>query len=258
MDSMNTIGITTGSASIKQAILLIEDDPVLKRLFTDFLSHDDFTLVHATSEWLTDEAALLRQIQEQKIELVLLNLKTGHDRGGALFITLRDHFKDLPIVLLISRMEQVGELMRQHDGGHACVGITDFIAKPYQPRSVVARIRSILSVQSQGIHDWLMPQWIWFDETRLEVRFKVDVDQFEAVISLTPIEFKLLKHLVEYPFRIFSREELMRMVYADQRYVDESVMDRHVANLAGKLAGVHPKGPLISQVGGIGYRFEQP
>ncbi len=278
-----------------RSVLLFEDDCVLVNLFQDFLVHSGFEPIFYSpcmpdAPDASDAPGLspVEVIESQQPALILLNLRVEFADGPHLFKQIRQRFSELPMVVLIAHMEEVGDLSSNERGENYCAGITDYIAKPYSPREIVARIGVILEA-----HDAITAgggsktPWIEYDESMLQVRFFLDqtlldqelLDQTlldQAVQSdpaspsshssqhsgrtliLTPVEFKLLKTLESHPFRIFSREELMRTVYADQRYVDELIIDRHMTNLGAKLMLIFPNTSLIRLIGGVGYRFEKP
>lgn len=247
------------SRSLQETVLLIEDNEALCRLLSDFIQHAGYTLMEGRADDLQDLGRLFLLVTSEHVDLILVSLHMQSSHDGQVFSALRRRFPDLPMIVLIAHTDQVGEILRGEEGENYSVGVTDFFAKPYRPRAIVDRIHTLLQARMPAMGELISVQnWIWFDASKLEVRIRIEEDHFEEVITLSPIEFKLLQHFVNHPYRIFTREYLIRLVYADQHHMEVGVIDRHISNLGSKLSKVHPKGSMFSLMGGIGYRFEQP
>jgi len=126
------------------------------------------------------------------------------------------------------------------------LGADDYICKPFSPREVVARVKSVLR-RSQSTTT--SPNTLHLDEHRFTVVF----NQHE--VTLTSVEFQLLKPLAEKPERIFTREQLMQNMYSDHRIVNHRTIDSHIKKLRKKLADISEGQDWIQSVYGTGYRL---
>jgi two-component system response regulator BaeR len=138
------------------------------------------------------------------------------------------------------------------------IGADDYLCKPYSPREVVARVRALLR-RSEGrlaIGGGGSP--------RTAVGgFMLDTDSLRAwwhdlALPLTPVEFRLLRTLLQPPGRAFSRAQLLDAIHADFRDISDRAVDSHVKNLRRKLQAALPQHECISTVYGMGYRFDLP
>ena len=134
------------------------------------------------------------------------------------------------------------------------LGADDYVCKPFSPREVVARVRTILRRIQQPPEQR--------DENRLGYRdITLELERHECVvqgrrIELTPVEFKMLRGFLSQPGRVFSREQLMDFSYPDARIVSDRTMDTHVKNLRKKLAQASAAEELIHSIYGVGYKLE--
>lgn len=127
------------------------------------------------------------------------------------------------------------------------LGADDYICKPYSPREVVARVKAVL--RRTALLE--VSESIRMERETLSVHYR------NRSLELTLVEWRLLDTLVRGKQRIFSREQLMDRVYADQRVVNDRTIDSHINKLRKKL---HPifEGDTIRSVYGAGYKFELP
>jgi two-component system response regulator BaeR len=137
------------------------------------------------------------------------------------------------------------------------MGADDYLSKPYSPREVVARVRALLR-RSQGRLPGAAAA------PALEVGgFAVDDAGQRAwwqgkALPLTPIEWRLLRSLLQQPGRVFARAQLLDAIHADFRDVSDRAVDSHVKNLRRKLQAVVPGPDCIASVYGVGYRLDLP
>lgn len=218
-------------------ILIVEDEPKLAALLTDYLQAAGFAC-----ETLTDGASVAAAVRAKPPTLVLLDLMLPGKDGLEVCRELRT-FTDVPIVMVTARVEEIDRLLGLE------LGADDYICKPFSPREVVARVKAILrrlerSSVSGGV-DGLV----------------IDAAAYRAMLDgqpleLTPVEFRLLKTLASTPGRVFSRDQLLDQLYDDHRIVTDRTVDSHVKNLRRKLEQIRPGQALIRSIYGVGYRLE--
>ena len=132
------------------------------------------------------------------------------------------------------------------------IGADDYICKPYSPREVVARVKTILrrckplrEIQAMDDNSPLI-----VDESRFQATWR------GQPLDLTPAEFRLLKTLSCEPGKVFSREQLLNNLYDDYRVVTDRTIDSHIKNLRRKLETLDEEQSFIRAVYGVGYRWE--
>jgi two-component system response regulator BaeR len=132
------------------------------------------------------------------------------------------------------------------------IGADDYICKPYSPREVVARVKTILrrckpqrDLQALDAQSPLI-----VDEGRFQASWR------DKLLDLTPAEFRLLKTLSQEPGKVFSREQLLNHLYDDYRVVTDRTIDSHIKNLRRKLEALDAEQSFIRAVYGVGYRWE--
>jgi two-component system response regulator BaeR len=150
-------------------------------------------------------------------------------------------FSDIAIIILTARVEEIDRLLGLG------IGADDYICKPYSPREVVARVKTILRRIS--------PSALSFSRilTLDDDTYQVKVNQ--QVVELTAIEFNLLKILNKKPGRIYSRTQLIEMVYQDNRIVSERTIDSHIKKLRKKLNTLETDNELVQSVYSVGYKL---
>jgi two-component system response regulator BaeR len=217
-------------------ILIVEDEPKLAALMTDYLR-----AAHYETEWLADGAQAVQRVRERNPELVLLDLMLPGKDGLEICREVRA-FSEVPIIMATARVEEIDRLLGLE------LGADDYVCKPYSPRELVARIKTILRrVQRNG--------------GPAESALQIDGAAYSATLrgqrlDLTPVEFRLLNALANAPGRILSRANLLVQIYDDHRVVTDRTVDTHVKNLRRKMEQVSPGTDLIHSVYGVGYRLD--
>lgn len=216
-------------------ILVVEDEPKIAALLRDYLVAADYRV-----DVLADGARVAAWVREHAPDAILLDVMLPGADGLSVCRALRA-FSAVPILMVTARAEEIDRLLGLE------LGADDYICKPFSPREVVARVKAVLR-RSQAAPAGAAPAPIELDELRFEARVQ------GRPVTLTPVEFRLLRRLVAQPGRVFSRQQLMDTLYRDHRVVSERTVDSHVKNLRRKLAAVGPD--PVSSVYGVGYRLE--
>jgi two-component system, OmpR family, response regulator BaeR len=128
------------------------------------------------------------------------------------------------------------------------VGADDYVCKPFSPNELVGRVKAQLRRATgqlvQGASPWAI------DDASLKVSWR------GAALPLTPVEFRLLRTLLQQTGRVFSRQQLLDAAHADFRNVSDRAVDSHIKNLRRKLISLSPTADRIVSVYGIGYRLD--
>ncbi|HWI60226.1 MAG TPA: response regulator transcription factor [Symbiobacteriaceae bacterium] len=223
-------------------ILVVDDDPKIVSLICLYLERDGFKTVSAT-----DGAAALDLIGKQKPCLVVLDLMLPKVSGLEVCRRLRER-SDTPVLMLTAKVEEEDKL------AGLALGADDYMTKPFSPRELVARAKAIL--RRTGMLNERRPKLILHGvEVDLD-RHRVKVDGQE--VYLTAFEFKLLVALMEFPGRVFGREQLLAQVYSyDEMYVVDRTIDVHIGKLRQKVEADPAKPERIITVRGVGYKFRE-
>lgn len=216
-------------------ILIVEDEAKLAELLRDYLVRSGFEITV-----LADGLAVVPHVREHKPDLVLLDLMLPGRDGLEICKEIRT-FSTLPLIIVTARVEEIDRLLGLE------LGADDYICKPFSPREVVARVKSVL--RRAGGAATLSARELVLDESRYQATFH-GID-----LQLTAVEFKLLSYLAAHPGRIYSRDQLMEQIYSDHRIVSDRTIDSHIKKLRKKIAALNREDELIGSVYGVGYKF---
>jgi two-component system OmpR family response regulator len=228
----------TVAADHRANILIVDDDPGLRAALGDYLDGHGFAVRTAA-----DGGAMDRALARQPCDLIVLDVMMPGETGLEICRRLPRH---VPVLMLSAAGETTDRIVGLE------LGATDYLAKPFDPRELLARIRSILrrptaypeaTVRAYHFAGW---RFDW------EGRTLTDPDGVAA--SLTPGEFSLLLAFVERPGRILGREQLLAMTQGPLTESFDRAVDLAVSRLRRKLD--RPDAiPPIETVRGVGYRF---
>jgi two-component system, OmpR family, response regulator len=223
-------------------ILLVDDEDAVRRLLTFPLERDGYTVIQAA-----DGEEALRRFAERPTDLVVLDLMLPKLDGLEVCKRLRAT-STVPIIMLTARDDELDKVLGLE------LGADDYITKPFSIREFRSRVRALLRRANQTRAET-------FDEERLERgELVVDVPKRTVTVrgepvSLTYVEFELLRVLAGSPGRVFSRRMLLEALWSSADYRDPRTIDVHVRHLREKIES-EPRTPeLILTVRGVGYRF---
>ena len=224
-------------SSENRKILIADDEARMRALVRDYLRMKGFQVLEAENGRETLEIFQ----REPDIALILLDVMMPEMDG---FETLKElrHISDVPVLMLTARAEEQDELQ-----GFS-LGADEYIAKPFSPKVLLARIDAILKRTSAGAGDeQLEAAGICLDERAHEVT----VDGKKVELSFK--EFELLRYFLENQGIALSREKILNHVWNYDYFGDARTIDTHVKKLRAKMG---EKGALIRTIWGMGYKFE--
>jgi two-component system, OmpR family, response regulator BaeR len=224
---------------IPKRILIVEDEPKLALLLVDYLTKSDFQ-----SHWIDNGLAVLPWVHDNAPDLILLDLMLPGRNGMDICRDIRK-FSNVPIIMITAQIEEIDRLLGLE------IGADDYICKPYSPREVIARIKSLF----RRIDAFVTPG------SSTEEGFTVDLERYEIryknkILDVTPAEFRLFATLQSTPGRVYSRDQLMNQLYDDHRIVTDRTVDSHIKNLRKKITVLIPGQEVIVAIYGIGYKLE--
>jgi len=224
-----------------KTILVVDDEPSIAQIATDYLRHGGFGVVTASNG--ADALALARA---QRPDLIVLDLGLPRMDGIEVAKTLRRE-GDIPIIMLTARIEESDRLAGLE------LGADDYVTKPFSPRELVARVRSVLRRVDPGAGggDLLRRGDLVIDNTRMQV------SRDGTPVDLTPTEFHLVAALARKPGRIFTRAQLLDAVRGDDAEAFDRAIDTHIKNIRRKIEPDARQPRYILTVYGMGYKFAE-
>jgi two-component system alkaline phosphatase synthesis response regulator PhoP len=234
-------------AGTTQRVLVVDDDREIVRLVRAYLEQAGFQVLAAY-----DGETALHAIRRERPDLVVLDLMLPDRDGWDVTRVVRadPSLAGIPILMLTARVDDTDKIIGLE------LGADDYVTKPFNPREVVARVRSVLRRSQSG--GALSPRRV------LQLAgLLLDLDRHEVMldgqpVELTPTEFDLLRTLMENPGYAFTRMELIEQGLGYEYAGMERTLDSHVKNLRKKIEP-DPKQPTyIQTVYGVGYRLVGP
>lgn len=217
-------------------ILVIDDDVELASLLKEFLEQQGFTL-----DFAHDGKSGLEKATRDHCDLVVLDVMLPGLDGFEVLKRLRQTSR-VPVLMLTARGEDIDRIVGLE------LGADDYLAKPFNPRELAARIRAILR-RSDGSQPGarLELNGVMLDPGSREVTYN------GHVLDFTTIEFDILEMLMQSAGRVLSRDSLMEKLYNRKATPYDRSMDMHISHIRRKLEAVGR--PLIKTVRGVGYQF---
>ena len=225
-------------------VLVVDDEPMVREVVARYLERDGLC-VHETG----DGEAARAWLAEHQPDLVVLDIMLPGVDGLSILRDLRAA-GDVPVILLSARVEEVDRVLGLE------LGADDYLVKPFSPRELAARVRTVLRRTRSVASEAGARQTLAFDGLAIDLSAReVAVDG--RVVELRPKEFDLLAALASEPRRVFTRRQLLEQVWdSAPEYQDPATVTVHVGRLRQKLER-DPEAPRwIATARGVGYRFE--
>ncbi len=229
-------------ATAKPHLTVVEDEAALVELLRYNFEKEGFRVSTAT-----DGEAALVSIAESKPDLVILDWMLPHVSGLEVCRQLRRkaETRDLPIIMLTARGEEADRVRGLE------VGADDYVAKPFSPSELIARVRAVLRrAKPSSAQDLLTFGGLVMDLSAHRVL------RDGRSIHLGPAEFRLLRFLLERPGRVYSREQLLDAVWGRDIYVEPRTVDVHIRRLR-KAINAPGEIDLIRTVRSAGYALDE-
>jgi DNA-binding response OmpR family regulator len=220
-------------------VLVVDDEPIVREVVVRYLSREG----HETLE-ADDGAAARAAIERADPDLVVLDVMLPGLDGLELCRWIRSR-SELPVIMLTARGEEADRIVGLE------LGADDYVTKPFSPRELAARVRSVLrrATATAPADDRLA-----FGDVQLE-RATREVRKGGAPVRLTAKEFDLLWFLASHPRRVFSRDQLMSSVWGYTAALDTGTVTVHVRRLREKIEDDPSSPKHLETVWGIGYRL---
>jgi DNA-binding response OmpR family regulator len=221
------------------SVLVVDDEEIVRSVVVRYLKREGYETLEAA------DGVRAREVVEQaQPDLVVLDVMLPGADGLELCRWIRSS-SELPVIMLTARGEEADRIVGLE------LGADDYITKPFSPRELVARVRTVLRrlASSPAPADQLTFGDIVLERSTREAR-KTGVE-----VQLTAKEFDLIWFLASHPRRVFSRDQLMTSVWGYTRAIDTGTVTVHIRRLRKKLEE-HPSSPRhLQTVWGVGYRL---
>ena len=225
----------------KTTVLIVDDDHKLVSLVRMYLEREGFEVIAAY-----DGQQALALIEHYRPQFVILDLMLPKLDGLAVCRRIRKT-STVPILMLTAKMEETDRVVGLR------VGADDYVTKPFSPRELVARVQAILRRAAPVARR--TPQLTQGGLIMYLDRHEVTLDRRE--VRLTAFEYKLLQALMEFPGRVFTREQLLAHLHAfDETIVTDRTIDVHIRHIREKLGDDPARPPYIHTIRGVGYRLQ--
>jgi two-component system alkaline phosphatase synthesis response regulator PhoP len=227
-------------SEMAKKIFVVDDEPQIVKVLKAYLEKAGYQVVTAS-----DGKAALSIFEREKPDFMILDLNLPGMDGLDICKTIRRD-SNIPILMLTARVEETDRLIGLE------LGADDYVVKPFSPREVVARVRTIFR---RTTAEPVKEEIIQVGDLMIDVE-KHTVNLTGQQIELTPTEFGILVVLARQPKRVFSRLQIMEQAQGDAFVGYERTIDAHIKNIRIKMEP-NPKKPIyIQTVFGLGYKFE--
>lgn len=220
-------------------VLIVDDEPRVREVVAAYLEREGFRVDEAAD---ADQARSM--LRDPVPDLVVLDVMFPGASGLDLLTELRAR-SAVPVILLTARAEEGDRVLGLE------LGADDYVVKPFSPRELVARVRSVLRRARPQPDGGVLE----FDGLRIDVTAR-EVAVGERPVELTAKEFDLLAHLATHPRQVFSRNQLLEQVWdSSAEWQDPATVTVHVRRLRTKLEPGSKESRWLETVWGVGYRF---
>jgi two-component system OmpR family response regulator len=224
-------------------LLLVDDEPSLREPLAEYLARQGFVVRQAE-----DAAKARSALLEETPDLVLLDIMMPGEDGLSLCRHLSEA-RNLPVIMLTAKGEAMDRIVGLE------IGADDYVAKPFEPRELVARIRSVLRRSSKTSPSADEDAMYEFDGWRLDPLKRKLTDPQGTVVPVSSAEFRLLVAFLNHPRQVLDRDRLLDMVQGREAHLFDRAVDNQVSRLRRKMEDDSRDPKLIQTVWGGGYRF---
>ena len=226
-------------------LLLVDDEASLREPLAEYLSRQGFAVTQAA-----DAAKARSALLAERPDLVLLDIMMPGEDGLSLCRHLIEA-KDLPVILLTAKGEATDRIVGLE------IGADDYVVKPFEPRELVARIRSVLRRAGKAVGGGAAENEAHyaFDGWQLDPLKHRLTDPEGTVVPISSAEFRLLVALLDHPKQVMDRDRLLDMVQGREAHLFDRAIDNQVSRLRRKIEADSRDPKMIQTVWGGGYRL---
>ncbi|NOX51740.1 MAG: response regulator [Gammaproteobacteria bacterium] len=224
-------------------LLVVDDDPELRELIQAYLEQQGFQVACVESGETMDA-----HLVDHKVDLLILDLMLPGEHGLSIAQRLKKHM-ELPIIIVSAQGEDVDRIVGLE------VGADDYLAKPFNPRELLARVRAVLRrTQRMALDDGETPSKMQFGPFTLDLNSH-KLSKGDEQVPLTSGEFDLLAILVSHPNKVLDRDRILDLLTGAERSPFDRSIDVRVTRLRSKLETDPANPSYIRTIWGKGYMF---
>ena len=222
-------------------LLLCDDDPIVKEALGVYLNEEGFTYITAA-----DGEEALEKFKANSVDFIVLDLMMPKKNGLEVCKEIRRD-SSIPIIMLTAKGEEIDRIIGFE------LGADDYIVKPFSAREVLARIKAIMrrvneQKEKKTAHSITMSE--------LEVNIaNYSISYKGSKIQATPKEVEILFLLVSHPSQVFTRDQILNLVWGYSYFGDTRSVDTHIKRIRAKLPETYSE--TIKTIYGVGYKFEE-
>ncbi|CAN5346286.1 response regulator transcription factor [soil metagenome] len=220
-------------------VLVVDDEPIVREVVVRYLEREGFETLEAG-----DGNTARGMLEEQTPDLVILDVMLPGTDGLELCRWIRGR-SALPVILLTARGEEADRIVGLD------LGADDYVAKPFSPRELVARVRAVLR---RSDTESSAPHRLAFEGLELDAETR-EVRRDGRELRLTMKEFEVLWFLASHPRKVFSRDQLMSRIWGYEAALDTGTVTVHIRRLREKIEENPSRPRYLQTVWGVGYRF---
>ena len=220
---------------MKELILIVDDEPAIVDTIQYALETEGFeTLCFSTG------MPVIAALAGHPADLVILDIGLP-DIGGLELCRLIRQTSSVPIIFLTARTDEIDRIVGLE------LGADDYITKPFSPREVSARVKAVLRRTSNPGNAMSSPGTFSVNESKRQISY------FGRMLELSRYEYEMLKTFIRRPGHVFSREQLMQLVWENPECSLDRTIDAHIKNIRAKLKKIQPDREPIVTYRGTGY-----
>jgi DNA-binding response OmpR family regulator len=220
-------------------VLVVDDEPIVREVVASYLNREGYRTLEAA-----DGNRARELVEQEEPNLVVLDLMIPGTDGLALCRWIRSS-SQLPVIMLTARGEEADRIVGLE------LGADDYVTKPFSPRELVARVRSVLRRAEPAVPP---VERMSFGDLEL-VSATREVMKAGRSLQLTAKEFDLLQFMASHPRHVFSRDQLMSRVWGYSTALDTGTVTVHIRRLREKIEDDPSHPQFLQTVWGVGYRF---
>ena len=222
-------------------ILVVEDDKNVANLVTTYFKNEKWNVKNAF-----DGEVALDIAYSESFDLVVLDLMLPKLSGIEFIKEYRNEY-NTPVIMLTAKITE-SDIIKGLD-----LGADDYVTKPFSPKELVSRVKAIFRrIDKQNL--FAKKKILSLKNMQIDVNLK-KVLMNDVKVNLTPKEFSILQNLCSYPGKIYSRQEIIDLVFGLDFDGFDRTIDTHIANLRKKLKNADPENDYVESVYGLGYRL---
>jgi DNA-binding response OmpR family regulator len=218
---------------------VVDDEPIVREVVVSYLRREGYETLEAA-----DGDAARALIEREPPALVILDVMLPGTDGFELCRWVRAR-SDLPVILLTARGDETDRIVGLE------LGADDYVTKPFSPRELAARVRTVLRRSAPGVST---SERLIFEELEVDAQTR-EVRRRGSLVELTAREFDLLWFLASHPRQVFSRDLLMDRVWGYAAALDTGTVTAHIRRLREKIEDDPSQPRYLQTVWGVGYRF---